>query len=70
MKHRKYCYTNFIKRIYIAIGAQKKEEASTAIGNTLSQTISVIVSLWIILRKQTGLTLKKQDFLHCNYYYC
>ena len=53
-----------------AIGAQKKEEASTAIGNTLSQTISVIVSLWIILRKQTGITLKKQDFLHCNYYYC
>lgn len=53
-----------------AIGAQKKEEASTAIGNTLSQTISVIVSLWIILRKQTGITLKKQDFLHRNYYYC
>ena len=63
------CVANIILD-YLFIGAMKMGTAGAALGTTLSQTISVIVSLWIILRKQTGLTLKKQDFLHCNYYYC
>lgn len=56
------CVANIILD-YLFIGAMKMGTAGAALGTTLSQTISVIVSLWIILRKQTGLTLKKQDFL-------
>lgn len=36
--------------------------AGAALGTTLAQTLSVIVSLAVIIRKQTGITLKKQDF--------
>lgn len=56
------CVANIILD-YLFIGAMKMGTAGAALGTTLSQTISVIVSLWIILRKQTGLTLKKQDFI-------
>lgn len=45
---------------YLFIGVMKLEPAGAALGTTLSQTISVIVSLWIILKRQTGLTLKKE----------
>lgn len=55
------CVANIVLD-YLFIGAMKMGTAGAALGTTLSQTISVIVSLWIILRKQTGLTLKKQDF--------
>lgn len=48
---------------YLFIGVMKLGTAGAALGTTMSQTVSVIISLWIILRKQTGLTLKKQDFL-------
>lgn len=48
---------------YLFIGAMKMGTTGAALGTTLSQTISVIISLWIIVRKQTGLTLKKQNFL-------
>ena len=56
------CVANIVLD-YLFIGAMKMGTAGAALGTTLSQTISVIISLWIILRKQTGLTLKKQDFL-------
>ncbi|MGN0322510.1 MAG: MATE family efflux transporter [Oliverpabstia sp.] len=46
---------------YLFIGHMKLGPAGAALGTTLSQTISVIVSLWMIRNKQTGLTLKKSD---------
>ena len=55
------CVTNIVLD-YVFIGAMKMGTAGAALGTTLSQTISVIISLWIIWRKQTGLTLKKQHF--------
>lgn len=36
--------------------------AGAALGTTLSQTISVVISLAVILRKNTGLSLKHSDF--------
>ena len=48
---------------YLFIGAMKLGPAGAALGTTLSQTISVIVSLWIIRRKDTGISLKKKHFL-------
>ena len=47
---------------YLFIGAMKLGPAGAALGTTLSQTISVIVSLWIILRKETGISLRKEHF--------
>ncbi|MGN0505701.1 MAG: MATE family efflux transporter [Lachnospiraceae bacterium] len=47
---------------YLFIGVMKLGPAGAALGTTLSQTISVIVSLGIILRRQTGLTIKKEHF--------
>lgn len=55
------CASNIILD-YLFIGAMKLGPAGAALGTTLSQTISVIVSLWIILKKQTGLTLRKEHF--------
>lgn len=48
---------------YLFIGAMKMGPAGAALGTTLSQTISVIASLWIILKKQTGISLKREHFL-------
>ncbi|MGM9574464.1 MAG: MATE family efflux transporter [Oscillospiraceae bacterium] len=48
---------------YLFIGVMKLGPAGAALGTTLSQTISVIVSLGIILKRQTGLTLKKEHLL-------
>lgn len=47
---------------YLFIDAMKLGPTGAALGTTLSQTISVIVSLWIILRKDTGIALKKEHF--------
>lgn len=47
---------------YLFIGAMKLGPAGAALGTTLSQTISVVVSLWIILRKNTGISLRKENF--------
>lgn len=47
---------------YLFIGGMKMGPAGAALGTTLSQTISVLVSLGIILKKQTGLSLKKKHF--------
>ena len=45
---------------YLFIGVMKLGPSGAALGTTLSQTISVIVSLGIILKRQTGLELKKE----------
>ena len=47
---------------YLFIGAFHMGPAGAALGTTLSQTISVVVSLWVILKKQTGISVKKEDF--------
>lgn len=47
---------------YIFIGVMKMGTAGAALGTTLSQTISVIISLGIIVRRQTGIALRKHDF--------
>lgn len=48
---------------YLFIGGMKLGPAGAALGTTLSQTISVIISIWTILRRQTGSALKKGHFL-------
>lgn len=55
------CVTN-IALDYIFIGAFHMGPEGAALGTTLSQTISVVVSLWVILKKQTGISVKREDF--------
>lgn len=47
---------------YLFIGALHMEPAGAALGTTLSQTISVAVSLLVILKKKTGISVKRADF--------
>lgn len=56
------CVTNIVLD-YVFIGMMKMGTAGAALGTTLSQTVSVIISLCIIAHKETGITLKKQDFI-------
>lgn len=55
------CMANIVLD-YIFIGGMNLGAAGAALGTTLSQTISVIVALSVILRRKTGITLKKPDF--------
>ena len=47
---------------YLFIGALKMGPAGAALGTTLSQTISVIISLIVIRKTNTGIKLTKEDF--------
>lgn len=47
---------------YFFIGVLRLGPAGAALGTTLSQTISVIVSLIVILKRKTGITLTANDF--------
>lgn len=47
---------------YLFIGGMGLGPAGAALGTTLSQTISVMVSLFIIRRKKTGITLGANNF--------
>lgn len=47
---------------FFFIGVCKLDAAGAALGTTLSQTISVIVSLVVIARRKTGIALTKRDF--------
>lgn len=55
------CAANIILD-YLFIGVLHMGPAGAALGTTLSQTISVVISLWIIRRRQTGISLHKQHF--------
>lgn len=55
------CVANIILD-YLFIGGLHLGAAGAALGTTLSQTISVIVSLCVVLRRKTGITLKRQYF--------
>lgn len=48
---------------YIFMGAFHLGPAGAALGTTLSQAISVIVSLTMILKRNTGIRLAKSDFI-------
>ncbi len=47
---------------YLFIGVFHLGAAGAALGTTLSQTISVVLALTVILRQQTGIRLKRQHF--------
>lgn len=47
---------------YLFIGVFQMGAAGAALGTTLAQTVSVCVALWVILKQNTGLSLKKSDF--------
>ena len=47
---------------YLFIGALHMGPAGAALGTTLSQTISVAVSLLVILKKKTGISVNRADF--------
>lgn len=48
---------------YLFIGALGMGPAGAALGTTLSQTVSVAVSLAVIIRRQTGIRIGKSDFI-------
>ena len=47
---------------YVFIGIMKFGAAGAALGTTISQTISVVVAVIVILKRNTGLILRKSDF--------
>lgn len=54
------CIANIILD-YVFMGVFHMGPAGAALGTTLSQTISVITSLWYIKKKSTGITLHRAD---------
>ncbi len=54
------CVANIILD-YLFIGLMDMGPAGAALGTTLSQAISVVVSLFVILRQQTGIQLRRSD---------
>ena len=55
------CVVNIILD-YLFIGGLHLGAAGAALGTTLSQTVSVIVALCVVLRRKTGITLKRPFF--------
>lgn len=55
------CAANIILD-YLFIGALHMGAAGAALGTTCAQTISVIIAFIVIMKKQTGIHLTKQDF--------
>lgn len=55
------CATNIVLD-YIFMGACHMGPAGAALGTSLSQAVSVGVSLMVMLRKNNGISLKKADF--------
>ena len=47
---------------YFCIGAMQLGPAGAALGNTLSPTVSVIIALISMMKRKTGIHLKKNDF--------
>ena len=54
------CVTNIILD-FLFIGLMNMGPAGAALGTTLSQAISVVVSLFVILHQQTGIQLRRSD---------
>lgn len=51
---------------YLFMGVFRMGPVGAALGTTLSQAVSVIVSLAVILKRKTGLSLTKSDFYPCR----
>ncbi len=47
---------------YVFIGGLHLGAAGAALGTTLSQTLSVIVALWVVIRRKIGITPGRSDF--------
>lgn len=47
---------------YLFMGAFHMGAAGAALGTVCAQTFSVLVTLWVIRRRKTGISLKKSDF--------
>ena len=47
---------------YLFIGAMHMGPAGAALGTTLAQAVSVVLSLAVVLRRKSGISLAKQDF--------
>lgn len=60
------CVTNIVLD-YVFIGALHLGPAGAALGTTLSQAVSVVIALIVILKKNTGISVSKKDFRpqHC-----
>lgn len=56
------CVANIVLD-YVFIGGMNMGPAGAALGTTLSQTISVIIALMVILKQKTGISIKKSDFV-------
>lgn len=56
------CVANIILD-YVFIGGLQMGPAGAALGTTLSQTISVIIALMVILKQKTGISIRKSDFV-------
>ena len=60
------CVANIVLD-YVFIGGMNLGPAGAALGTTLSQAISVIIALTVILKQKTGISIKKSDFVQENY---
>ena len=47
---------------YLFMGSFDMGPAGAALGTTLAQTLSVVIALWAIRRRQTGIRLSSKDF--------
>ena len=56
------CVVNIILD-YVFIGGMNMGSAGAALGTTLSQAISVLIALTVILKQKTGISIKKSDFV-------
>ena len=56
------CVANIVLD-YVFIGGMNLGPAGAALGTTLSQAISVIIALTVILKQKTGISIKKSDFV-------
>lgn len=56
------CVANIVLD-YVFIGGMNLGPAGAALGTTLSQAISVIIALMVILKQKTGISIKKSDFV-------
>lgn len=56
------CVANIVLD-YVLIGPLDMGPAGAALGTTLSQTLSVVIALWVIRKTDAGIRLQKTDFM-------
>lgn len=56
------CVVNIVLD-YVFIGGLHLDAAGAALGTTISQTFSVVIALWSIRKKKSGIRLQKENFL-------